>query len=89
MDVASTKVLHPFEMYNDYMNWDTDTRLSRQKSLLAAETDRLSHMMLAHQKLDKERQQRVNEVLTCAKQLISLVYKSTVVRPTVISRHLI
>ena len=67
------EVLHAFAIYNDYMSWSMTTKLSRQRSQLVAEEERLSHLMLAHRDLDKMLQNRVNDVLTCAKQLLSLV----------------
>ena len=71
-------VLHPFEIYDDYMNWDVTTKLSRQKSLLVEEEDLLSHLMRVHRNLEKLSQQRVDDVFACAKQLISLVNQAFV-----------
>lgn len=68
------KVLHAYEIYNDYMTWSMATKLSRQRSRLVAEENRLSHLTLAHQDLGKMLQKRVNDVLNCAKQLLSLVH---------------
>ena len=66
-------VLHAYEIYNDYMSWSMPTKLCRQRSRFVAEEERLSYLMLARQDLDKVLQKRVNDVLICAKPLLSLV----------------